>query len=420
MKKGLAFLFLCLICACSLENPVESTGSYTEYEFAYWILEKQYYFDDLPAKDDYSTPAELYAAVPDKYTRYVPPVKADEDNQQMTTSINNGTIGIELESYTSNEFPLAVSRVYPGSPAEREGLPRHANLLALNGESLKGDVNGAIFYSAMPKKDTAVITYALESDTATLHIPRETVYAPTVFLDTLLTGNPIIAIKKFASSTYNRELGTVGELDSVVTLLQDTKKTVVLDLRDNPGGQVSQCNEAADMFIGKGISYKMHDNVLLANGSSKKIWRNYLSTDGGKGENWNILLVANNHSASCAEIFIMALKRENTRVRFAGTSTFGKGIGQISRKTKDGALVYVTSMMIYNSEKESYHGKGIEPDIPCPKANLNCIYNALAEHSGRSPSAQKFGISNAAEGNVIADPSDNFMGGALIQSEELR
>lgn len=419
LKKGLAFLFLCLVCACSLENPVESTGSYTEYEYAYWILEKQYYFDNLPAKEDYSTPAELFAAVPDKYTRYVPPVKADEDEQQMMTSINNGTLGFELVAYIDKEFPLVAERIYPGSPAERAGLPRHATLLAINDESLKGDLSGSIFYTARAKRDTATLTYAFENDTATLLIPRENVYVPTVFLDTLVTGNPIIKITKFAGSTYNREMGTFGELDSIVSRLQGVTQTVVIDLRNNPGGQIDQCTAAADLFLGEGPMYKTHFSSISRNNEGHKVWNTYKSSNGDLGENWNIMLWANKYSASCAEIFITALKRDSSRVRFAGTTTYGKGIGQSHWKTQTGALIYVTSMMIYDNNKVSYHDIGIEPDIFCADLDYSCLYNALAAKSNKFSAAKKSGAFYD-KVKVIADPSDNFMGGALIQSEELR
>lgn len=373
------FFVLLFLASCSLENPAESTKPYSEYDYAYWFLERQYYFDDLPSSSKYNNPESLFAAVPDVYTRYIVPVKAEATEQAMTTSIHNGSIGIELISYKA-EYPLIVSRVYPGSPAEKQGLPRYATLLELNGTSLKNDIYSETYAATMASIDTAIVTYAYQGDTATLHLPKENILAPTVFLDTLTTNNPIITLRKFAISTSNKEKGTIGELDSIVNILKNSTETIVIDISGNPGGIISQCLAAADLFLEGGIMLQTHTKSFLSNGKPTSKWKTYKASPGGIGESLKLLVVTSHNTASCAEIMAMALQ-QSPRVKLAGTTTFGKGIGQTSWKTPSGALMYITNMMIYNQNKETYHKKGIVPDFLCEQANVACIKAALSSNA---------------------------------------
>lgn len=408
----LVFSFLlCVffVLGCSLENPAEKSGELSEYEYNYWLLEREYIFDDLPEQSAFSEPQALYDALQDPFTRYIVPQKAEETETSMTTSINNGTPGIELRYY-GGEYPLKVYRIFPGSSAERAKVPRYATLLEANGVDLKND-NGTMYNAAIAAVDSVVLKYAYQNDTVTVELKKESLMLPTVFLDTLLTGNPIITLRKFARPTSNAELGTIGELDSVVRIIKDTKLPVVIDIRNNPGGLISQCLAAADVFLGEGIVMKTKTMGFNKKGEKLESWQKHLASNGGLGEQFDIVLFTNSKSASCAEIFTMALL-QSERVHTTGTTTYGKGIGQAPFKTPIGALAYITNAMIYNEKNETYHGKGIKPEYLCETDSWNCLYNTLGALYSKAMAKSADYQFEAFE--IVPESESLKMGGAIL------
>lgn len=368
--------FALFLAACLMDSPATSTSAGSELDFNYWLLGKVYFFDDLP-ENTFTTTAALYAAIPDKYTRYSEPSEADSAETSLTTSVIPGGIGITLASYSGETYPLKVYRVYPESPAERSGVPRYATLLDLNGTSLEGDTQGAAYTAALNAADSVYLTYAYEGDTLTAAMKKETIYAPTVFLDTLTTGHQLLTITEFASSTYDRTNGTVGELKTLASEL-DLAGTIVLDLRSNPGGNLSQCIAAADVFIESGTLLQIQEKLLYSSGESKLKTLTYTASAGGAGEGGSYLLFFNSGTASCGEVFSMALMRNSATVETVGTTTYGKGIGQSVYHTQAGGLAVITTMQLYDAEGETYHGVGLAPDYECETANSSCLYSVLS------------------------------------------
>lgn len=364
-----------------MDSPAKSTSAGSELEFNYWLLGKVYFFDDLP-ENTFTTTSALYAAIPDKYTRYSEPSTADSTETSLTTSIVPGGIGITLASYSGETYPLKVYRVYPESPAERAGIPRYATLLDLNGTSLEGDTQGSAYTAALNAADSVYLTYAYEGDTVTAAMKKETIYAPTVFLDTLTTGHQLLTITEFASSTYDRTNGTVGELETLAGDL-DLGQKIVIDVRSNPGGSLSQCIAAADLFIESGTLLQIQEKLLYSSGESKLKTLTYEASAGGAGEGGSYLLFFNSSTASCGEVFSMALMRNSESVETVGTTTYGKGIGQSVYHTQAGGLAIITSMQLYDGEGETYHGVGLDPDYECETANSSCLYSALSSAAAK-------------------------------------
>ena len=131
MRNSFRFFTVCaviLLASCFLENPVKETGSPDEFDYNVWLLSKIYlYPEELPEAEKASggDVSVLYDTLSDPYTRYVTPAKSGEAEQQMTTSIIPGGIGIELIYSSGAAHPLYIYRVYPGTPAERAGVPRY-------------------------------------------------------------------------------------------------------------------------------------------------------------------------------------------------------------------------------------------------------------------------------------------------------
>ena len=187
-------------------EPVESTLEPTAYEFNYWLLNQTYLYEDelknLPPEGD-SVPL-LYSSLSDKYTRYYPPSKSEAAESQMNTSIVEGDLGMEYlvlyDENNPNSYPILVSRVYDDSPAGRARIPRYGRLISANGIDLVG-MNAKAVYDSIVDHSAEISLVVFDNDSLYHYdLVKETVFAPTVFLDTI-SGVIFITITEFRAST---------------------------------------------------------------------------------------------------------------------------------------------------------------------------------------------------------------------------
>jgi len=95
------------------------------------------------------------------------------------------------------------------------------------------------------------------------------------------------------------------------------------------------------------------------------------------GDVVNFAILVNERSASCAEIFTIAVQ-EGAGIPVVGTTTFGKGIGQSTWKTKEQGVAIITNLEFLSPLGNSYNQEGITPDTPCDSgATLQCGLEAL-------------------------------------------
>ncbi len=374
-----------LLAACSdFLEPVESTPAPDEYAYNYWLLQKTYLYGDelkkLPEEGD--SIQVLYNALSDKYTRYTEPAKSEEVIESRNTSVITGDIGLEFWFNPDEEFPLSVRHVFPQSPADRAGVPKGGRVISINGIPLTGEDADITYTSVFNENADITLVIAFGDSTHTYEMTRETIYAPTVLVDTI-GDYEVINIREFKLNTLDRENGTYGELAAHLDSTAHDKSIRILDLRNNPGGHVDQCIRMADLFVKKGTLSSRGWYVFSADGKRTKFESSREAKAGDPGESGKFIMLANERSASCAEIFIAAV-RELTDIPLAGTTTFGKGIGQSSWNTVDGGLATITTLEFYTPKGNSYHGKGLVPDYPCTEgANIQCAIKAAEKHFGK-------------------------------------
>lgn len=131
---------------------------------------------------------------------------------------------------------------------------------------------------------------------------------------------------------------------------------LVIDLRDNYGGDIDAMAWISDLFLSKG-------SVIAVD---KMRWLNWTyKAKKDKVLNFNkIIILQNKNSASASENMIAALKDNLDNVTLIGETTYGKGIGQYTLPLKGGFAVKATILLWYSAKGNNIHGKGIEPDIP--------------------------------------------------------
>jgi C-terminal peptidase prc len=320
---------------------------------------------------------------------------------------------------TNVEYPIFISRVYPKSPAGKAHVPRYGNILNVNGIELKGGNAKATYDSVMTYNKNINILVTYKGDTTLFKLQKEEVYAPTVFVDTSFNdsakGYPgiiFITIEGFKPTTADQDSGSYGELKAYLDSTKADKRVRVLDLRGNPGGHVNQCLAMADLFVSEGTLSTRHMRLLGPDGDTQKYTLTVKAKSGDAGENGKYIIIGNQGSASCAEIFIAAVT-ETTDIPFIGRTTYGKGVGQTNYDTYAGGIATITDLEFLTPKGNSYHGKGIVPKYICENIiSDNCAAQYANKLYGvKIPKQDEALAKHASE--LTENTVEGFEGGAI-------
>jgi carboxyl-terminal processing protease len=158
-----------------------------------------------------------------------------------------------------------------------------------------------------------------------------------------------IRISNFQSNTGQDLANALSEMESKKEL-----EGLVLDLRNNPGGLLSQAVKVADEFLDEGliVSIKSRDNKEQTSVAHRN----------KESRTYPMVVLVNEGSASASEIVAGALQ-DNRRALILGTTTFGKGSVQTLFPLTDGSGLRLTTALYYTPKGRSIQASGIEPDI---------------------------------------------------------
>jgi len=151
---------------------------------------------------------------------------------------------------------------------------------------------------------------------------------------------------------------TTDELSKAVSALQADNgplKGLILDLRDNPGGLLSQAVSVSDFFLDEG-------DIVSIRGRDDKEMEVYRAGKNSGELDFPIVILINSGSASAAEIVAGALQ-DNQRAVVLGTKSFGKGSVQTVRPLRDGYALKYTIAKYYTPSGASIQAEGIHPDL---------------------------------------------------------
>ena len=380
-----SLVFFLLLTACSdFISPVKSTpGPESEYAFNYWLLNNIYlYEDELPnLQEDGDSIQLLYNTLKDPYTTYTPPSQSEDKITHLNTSMIAGDVGIRYFNYPNLEHPIIIDRVYPQSPAGKAGVPRFGSIISVNDIELTGDKAKVTYDSILNYSKTIRLLVAYKGETKLYELPKETIFAPTIFVDTLFEdsskGYPgiiFITIEGFKPKTVDQDSGSYGELKTYLKSTISDKRVRVLDLRGNLGGHVKQSTLMADLFVSTGILSTTLSRSLNPDGESIHTSSTTKAKAGDPGETGNFIILANQATASAAEIFIAAVT-ELTDIPLIGSRTFGKGIGQTPFFTYAGGVATITNYQFLTPKGNSYHKVGIPPKYECDTIGEICAAN---------------------------------------------
>ena len=250
----------------------------------------------------------------DPYSTFLPPDRFTRLNE--STTGNYAGLGVEVDL---RDGYLIVVAPLPGGPAERAGLQPGDRIIEISGKSTKGWTNEEAAKLLRGKAGT-LVTMKIErpgvSTPLDFKLQRTTIHQSAVRRASLLNdGVGYIDLKAFSDSTAK-------ELTAAVTgLLSRGMKTLVLDLRTNPGGLLTQGVRVSDLFLNKG------QKIVSMRGRLPEANRDYADTAQQRWPDLPLLVLVDGRSASAAEIVAGALQ-DHDRAVVVGTPTYGKGSAQ--------------------------------------------------------------------------------------------
>ena len=280
------------------------------------------------------------------HTIYLSPEAAREERENLEGHFEG--IGAYID--VKDGQPLIVQPI-EGSPAERAGLRPGDLILKVNGEEMRGvTVNELRNKVRGPKGTTVTLTIQHEGDTTPIDVTltRAEINTPSVSWHMLPDQVALVHLNQFAVRSGD-------EVKKALTEAQAQGATsIVLDLRNNPGGYVNQLVEIASQFLPP-------DTTVLFEQDRSGERTPYKTRDGGLTTDLPLVVLVNNNSASSAEILAGALK-DAQRARVIGEPTFGTATVLRTFNLNDGAQVRIGTTQWLTPKGQVVRGKGIQPD----------------------------------------------------------
>lgn len=279
----------------------------------------------------------------DPYSNYLD----QETFKKLTEQIHGSFGGLGILVGVEDEY-LSVVRPYEDTPADKGGIKAGDKIVKINAEDVVGiDLDAAINMLRGPVGSEVTLTVLRDDQELEKKLVREEIKVPTVQGEMVPdTEIGYILITQFTENTAD-ELS-----EELNKLRQKNIKGLILDLRNNPGGELISATRVADEFLSEGpivhIDYKSGDD------------RTYNATK--PALNLPLVVLINEHSASASEILAGAIKDHEVGT-LVGTTSFGKGVVQIVFPLDNGAGLKLTTARYLTPDKHDINKKGIKPDV---------------------------------------------------------
>lgn len=310
-------------------------------------IETYYYKDDIEVQDMIDGMYEgVIASLGDRYSTYY----TEEDVKQLMEETEGIYFGIGAYVGIDAATGLArISGVIEDTPAEAAGLRDGDIIYKVDDEDVQGLELTEVVSKIKGLEGTSVHLTMYregESDYLEFDIERKKIESPTVQFEMYDGGVGYIQIVEFDDVTLDQFK------DALAALREQGMKGLILDLRANPGGNLSTVTEIARQLLPEGLIVYTED---------REGNRTEYSCDGAREFKQPLVVLINGYSASASEILAGAIKDYGTGT-LLGTTTYGKGIVQRVLSMSDGTALKLTVSTYFTPKGNNIHGIGIEPD----------------------------------------------------------
>ncbi len=376
-----------------------------------------FYVDETNPEDLVETSIDAMLESLDPYTKYIP--ESDMDDFKFMTTGNYGGIGALIRK--EGDFAL-ISQPYKGLPADEAGLKTGDIIKTIDGQTIKGWDLEKVSENLKGIPETEV-TLTIERPGVEKNleksVTRQEVHINSVPYYGMIdkeNGVGYIRLTKFTQDCSQEVRQAYLDLEK-----NNRLKSIVLDLRSNPGGLLIEAVKVANIFVPKG------KEIVSTRGKVKKWNETYKTESDPLNTEIPLAVMVNSASASASEIVAGAVQDLDRGV-VIGTRTFGKGLVQTTRDLSYNAKLKVTTAKYYipsgrciqakdyaNREEDGsvgevpdsliqefttqngrkvYDGGGIRPDIEVKPENLSQIEISLIRNQLIFDYATLFAVEN--------------------------
>ncbi|MEE9420743.1 MAG: S41 family peptidase [Desulfatiglandaceae bacterium] len=275
-----------------------------------------------------------------------------EEHQELMMETKGSFSGIGIEITVKDNILTVVSPI-EDTPAYKAGVKAGDKIIKVEGKSTKDmTLLEAVKKIRGPKGTQVKLTIAREGVQKPLDfsITRDVIPLKSVRHYSLTPEIGYVRISNFQSKTAKDLSATLEELERRGKL-----KGLIIDLRNNPGGLLSQAIEVSELFLDSGV-------IVSTKGRNSSQNIKATAHKDEKQRDYPIIVLVNGGSASAAEIVAGALQ-DNKRAIILGTRTFGKGSVQTILPLSDGSGLRLTTSLYYTPSGKSIQLSGITPDI---------------------------------------------------------
>lgn len=287
----------------------------------------------------------------DPHSSYLSP--QDAEDMQVQTRGEFGGLGIEVTQ--EDGFVKVVSPI-DGTPADEAGVEAGDFVTHVDGESVLGlTLDEAVEMMRGPVGSEIVITVVREGEVEPFDISiiRDTIKLTAVRARTEQQ-TVILRVTTFNDQTYpNLKEGLEEQIEEAGGM--DAVDGIILDLRNNPGGLLTQAIRVSDAFLEKG-------EIVSTRGRDPADGDRFNATPGDLAEGKPIVVLINGGSASASEIVAGALQ-DHRRAIIVGTKSFGKGSVQTVMPLRGDGAMRLTTSRYYTPSGRSIQALGVSPDI---------------------------------------------------------
>ncbi|MDD6403830.1 MAG: S41 family peptidase [Mollicutes bacterium] len=287
----------------------------------------------------------MIGSLDDNYSNYMDSSTTDSFNE----SVEGSFVGIGITIMYDGEYNKIIA-VDDKGPSNKI-LKVDDLIVKVSGKDVRGIYGDDLKKLIRGKVGTAVKIKVLRNNKyLTFSIKRTNIEIETVksnYFDVESKRIGYLDVDVISSNTYKQFNKNLKRLEN------KNIDSLIIDLRDNPGGQLSQTKEILSMFFNKKtVLYQLKDKD-----TKKKIYSSSNET-----RSYPIVILVNDGSASASEIITSCFMKNYNNIKVVGTTTYGKGTVQQSHQLSTGTSIKYTVQEWLTSNGKSINEKGIKPD----------------------------------------------------------
>lgn len=309
-------------------------GQWTEIHNSIIQELNRHYVDSLPVDRMMRAGIDAMLEELDPYTIYVP----EEENEDLQMLLSKTYGGIGAIIHKKKEDNVIINEPYFGSPAHKNGLVCGDEIIEIDGVPTKGLESKESSDRMKGKPGTTVVFKVRKvrtGDTLDVHIVRERIHFPDIEYAGMINDTTGYIFQ----SGFTEGVGSQIR-EKVVELKKQGMKRLVLDLRSNGGGLMSEAVNIVSNFVPKGSL------VVSSKGNSPESKREYYTSSEPVDTQLPIIVMIDSGSASSAEIVAGALQ-DLDRAVIMGTRSYGKGLVQSFRPVAYNGQMKITTSKYY-------------------------------------------------------------------------